>query len=56
MIYQDCKYFAYEMVNDNDVFDHPSYKTFCMKFGKKSILSIPDRQCERCGAFRKQVQ
>jgi hypothetical protein len=48
--YEDCKYFVHEDVTPwhNDVYDHPSYKTYCTKSGEKRLLIYPEGQCKRC--------
>lgn len=48
--YEHCKHFKYEDVTPwhGDVFDHPSYATFCTKTGKKRQLIYPEGQCKRC--------
>ena len=53
MNYEECKYYEYEDVTDwhNDVFDHPSYKSYCTKTGEKRELCVPSRQCQRCGGY-----
>lgn len=48
--YENCEYFLSEDVTGwhNDVYDHPSYKTYCTKGGKKRELVLPCNQCKRC--------
>lgn len=48
--YTECKYFLSEDVTGwhNDVYDHPSYKTYCTRDGGKRELILPCNQCERC--------
>lgn len=50
MDYEQCKYFIKEDVDSwhGDIFDHPSYKTFCTKTGNKKELLLPVKQCNRC--------
>lgn len=50
MEYENCKYLLSEDVTGwhNDVYDHPSYKTYCTKGGKKRELVLPCNQCRRC--------
>lgn len=48
--YEKCKYFVSEDVTGwhNDVYDHPSYKNYCKRSGKKKELVLPCNQCKRC--------
>ena len=45
-----CKYFRKEEATTyhGDVFDHPSYRSYCVKNGEKKELIIPTQQCLRC--------
>lgn len=47
---RQCEFFLQEDVTPwhGDVFDHPSYKTFCTKNGGKKSLIYPSGQCRRC--------
>ena len=48
--YEECEHFLQEDVTPwhGDVFDHPSYKTYCTKDGEKKELIYPEGQCRRC--------
>lgn len=35
------------MIGHSDIFDHPSYRNFCMKDGKKELF-CPAIQCKKC--------
>lgn len=48
--YTECEHFVQEDVTPwhGDVFNHPSYETYCIKDGQKKQLLLPERQCLRC--------
>lgn len=47
MNYSDCAYFrAEDTGNNNDVYDHPSYKYYCDK--KKTEIRVPCITCKKC--------
>ena len=52
----ECKYLKIEDTTPwhGDVFDHPTYKYYCVKNGKKLIFGI--LQCHKCPYYEKENQ
>lgn len=57
MDYEKCKYFTRDDITPwhGDVYDHPSYKNYCIKNDKKKILISPETQCPRCQKKKKKI-
>lgn len=58
MDYENCEYYLQKDVTPwhSDVFDHPTYKCFCIKNGKEKELIYPEGQCRRCQQKNSQIE
>lgn len=52
----ECKYLKIEDVTPwhGDVFDHPTYKYFCVEKNKELLLGI--LQCRKCSKYEKKQE